>query len=138
MSIFSNKTFEINFQEDFDNIPIDKNLLTIKIPYNNKSSYFLDNLPVFLQEIHFDNENYMFNEILDYDSNNKITQLDNKVISREYRYKVKIPFGCKIYKLKEPILNFDGLIKIYLKSFKLNFNHPYKELMWTSLYLKNM
>ena len=124
------KTFIVNHYSDFDNIPLDTQSLIIKITFLNDHDYspILNNLPIFLQEIHFDNKHYILDET-QY-QNMKKELLQSATSYRIAEYKIKIPFGCKIYKFKEEILNFDDLIKIYYEDIRLQFNHPINELIW--------
>jgi len=119
MSEISLQTFEIFFQANFDNIPEDMEKIIINVLYNNYggTTSFLDNLPVSVKEIRFNNKNYFFN----------IPATDNNYYTV---HKLKIPFGCKIYKFEKEILDFDGLIYINSEHLRMNFNHPVKELLW--------
>lgn len=122
MSKLFENTFEINFVEDFDNVPINTEKIIVNISStNNKIANFLNNLPITLQEIYFNNDNYIFDET---------TNDENKSVM----YNIKIPFGCKIYKIDNEIINPTGLIKIN-KRIELNFSHSTKELIYL---IKNM
>ena len=100
MSKSLKNTFKINHLEDFGSVPINTEKLIINIPYtNNENINFFDNLPIFLQEIYFNHYNYFFDETTNDENQSTI-------------YNIKIPFGCKIYKFDNEIVNPTGFIKI--------------------------
>jgi hypothetical protein len=104
--------FEINSQSDFNNIPEDTQSLIINARYktHDKHTSFLNNLPVSLKEIHFDNGQYFFNSKLCYVDSNILQFYDEIPI---IEYFIKIPFNCKIFNFHKPILKFDGFVKMY-------------------------
>lgn len=131
MENLKKKIFEINCQSNFDNIPTDTQKLVINSRYynNSKNGIFLDNLPICLQEVHFNNIYYLFN--------NHSSQSDNSFSNDKYSvillFKLKIPFGCKLYKLTTEVINFDGLIRISYKEKNpinnyMNFNFTIEEI----------
>ena len=97
---------------DFNIIPLDTKIIIINIPYKyySKNSSFLCNLPISLQEIHFNRDEYLFNETSNSGVNNETSQFNN--YDEIVEHKMKIPFGCKIYKFNKEIMNYDGLVKI--------------------------
>ncbi len=106
-----NNYFVINSQSDFSNIPSNTKFLIINNTFYDKNTSFLDNLPIFLQEIHFNSDRYFFNSTLCSTDSNEIFQFYDDIWLNEYF--IKIPFGCKIYKNNREIFNFDGSIVIY-------------------------
>jgi hypothetical protein len=100
------KHYEINFEEDFDNIPEETKILTIKTKQmSSKEIMLLNNLPIFLEEIHFDCQKYSFEE-----NTIKYNHQEN-IFTVVKKFKIKIPFGCKIYNYKKQIENIDSIIK---------------------------
>ena len=83
------KIFCIEKETDFFIIPNDTEILKLNYTdyHSQEIKNIFQNLPVLLEEIHFNNDKYIFND--EYNTNEKI--------------EIKIPFGCKIFKFYEVI-----------------------------------
>ena len=97
--------FCVKYYFDFTRIPMDTQILIIEgYPsfYNDQSTF--ENLPVLLEEIHFNFQDYIFDTDFVLDIGNP-----NVVIKK---YNIKVPFGCKIYKFGILQKNFDDVITV--------------------------
>ena len=113
------KVFTIKYYNDFYNIPNDTEILIFNIKLYQEQSDILLNLPVLLEEIHFNTKFYIFD---DTSSNYNTIYPSNfgtysfSLHPYEMKYNIKIPFGCKIFKFNinenksEEILNFNETI----------------------------